>query len=191
MIHHRNHYPPLVGVWSFFGLPALVFVVMLAVVLVPSCAKRTDEPTMFTGRVLTPGDMSRVIGGLTSYGKDSYAEVNRDWLLWAYQDFRKELGAGQYGVTTWTNRSQCTFFTTRFEGYAQQRYFAQAFHSAIPAPGIAVGAQWYHDTPTTRHALCVVMTQRGVEFFDPQVGQFTILTSVQAGFLSVTNRKFD
>lgn len=144
---------------------------------------------MFTGRVLSRTDMLQAISLNTICGSSAYAEVNRDWLVWAYDDFKAELAKGAYGVISWTDRSKCTFFTTKFEGYAQGRFFAQAFHSQIAANSIAVGAFWYPVTVGEGHALCVVVTQNGREFFDPQSGRFVELTQAQYG--NAFLRKFD
>lgn len=165
--------------------------VLLAAMLqamVSSCSRKSGEPVMFTGRVLTIADMVGRAGAGT-FGKSEYAEVNRDWVLWAYQDFKAEISAGQYGVASWSDRSQCTFFATSFEVYAQKRYFAQAFHSAIPASGVAVGSNWYHPAPGEGHALDIIITQNGTEYFEPQTGRFIILSASQVQ--STYFKKFD
>jgi hypothetical protein len=144
---------------------------------------------MFTGRVLTQADIRASAGFLTACGKDQYAEVTTAWLQWAYNDFRAEMSAGQFGVVGWDNRAECTFFATSFEAFCQKRYFAQAFHSSIPAPGIAVGTIWFNETPTTGHAINVVLTEQGRKFFEPQTGKFLELTPAQID--SIYFRKFD
>lgn len=155
-----------------------IALVVALVLLLAGCAKKSGEPAMFTGRVLSRLDVA-VATGPAQTGKMTYAEVNSAWLEWAYADFRAELSAGQYGVMGWDNRAQCTLFSTSFESYAQRRYFAQGWHSKIPAPGIAVGSRWYSPTPGTGHALNVVLTERGALDFEPQTGRFVTLTASQ------------
>lgn len=153
------------------------------------CARKAGEPVMFTGKVYDRVQMAEIAGG-AFFGKTQYAEVSHAWLLWAYDDFRAEISAGQFGVTGWDDRAECTFFTTAFEAFAQKRYFAQAFHSSIPAPGIAVGAQWYTLAADGEgHSLVVAITERGREFFEPQTGKFVTLTQEQID--STYHRKFD
>jgi hypothetical protein len=143
---------------------------------------------MFTGRTISKEAVYLAVNGAQT-GKSLYAEVNSAWLLWAYDDFRKELSSGQFGVAKWDNRSQCTLFASAFEVYCQKRYFAQAFHSSIPAEGIAVGTRWYMPTNTTGHALNMVFTERGLLNFEPQTGLFVVLTSDQID--SSYMKKFD
>lgn len=152
------------------------------------CSKRSGEPAMFTGRTVSRDAVAIATGGAHT-GKLVYAEVNSAWLAWAYDDFRRELSAGSYGVTGWDNRSQCTLFASAFEVYCQKRYFAQAFHNRIPAPGIAVGTRWYRPDEFTGHALNIVFTEKGVVDFEPQTGRIVTLTPPQR--LSSYLKKFD
>ena len=101
-------------------------VALLAIfVALAGCSKRSGEPTMFTGRTLSNNEVILAVNGALT-GKASYAEVNSEWLAWAYADFRRELSAGQFGVVKLDNKSQCTLFASAFEVYCQKRYFAQS-----------------------------------------------------------------
>lgn len=153
------------------------------------CARKAGEPAMFTGKVYSPLEVGALVGGGAYYGKAQYAEVSTAWLKWAYDDFRAELSAGQFGVVSWDDRAQCTLFASAFEVYCQKRYFAQAFHSRIPAPGIAVGVRWFHPTPDTGHAINPVLTELGLVEFEPQTGKFLALTAAQRD--SSYLKKFD
>ncbi len=154
-----------------------------------SCSRKADEPVMFTGKTLAQSDVRNAAGFVTFLGKAQYAEVNSAWLQWCYSDFRAELSAGAFGVTKWDDRAECTFFATSFEAFCQKRYFAQAFHSSIPAPGIAVGTIWFQPAPGQGHAVNVVITESGARYFEPQTGKFLNLTSAQVA--SISFRKFD
>lgn len=160
----------------------------LAAMLPAGCSKRSGEPTMFTGRVISREAVSLATGGVQT-GKLLYAEVNSAWLTWAYDDFRRELSDGVFGVVGWDNRSQCTLFASAFEVYCQKRYFAQGFHASIPAPGIAVGTRWYQVDDANGHALNLVLTERGLVDFEPQTGRFVALTQRQIA--SSYLKKFD
>lgn len=162
---------------------------MSPLALVTGCARKSGEPVMFTGKTLTQADVRGAAGAFSFCGKLQYAEVNSAWLIWAYDDFRAELSAGAYGVVKWDNRAECTFFATSFEAFCQKRYFAQAFHARIPAPGIAVGTIWYTPAAGDGHAVNVVLTERGRQIFEPQTGKFLDLTQEQ--FASAYFRKFD
>lgn len=166
-----------------------IFTILALLLLLASCAKKSGEPTMFTGKSYTQQQLRVELGIVGNYGKLQYAEVSEAWIQWAYADFRAELSAGQFGVTKWDDRSQCTLFASAFEVYCQKRYFAQAFHSSIPAPGIAVGTMWFTPAPGQGHAINVVRTESGVRYFEPQTGRFLNLTSVQIA--STYFRKFD
>ena len=152
------------------------------------CSKRSGEPTMFTGRTLSNNEIILLVNGAFT-GKASYAEVNSEWLTWAYADFRKELSAGQFGVVKWDNKSQCTLFASAFEVYCQKRYFAQSFHSGTKADCIAVGTRWYKVGPNLGHAVNIVRTERGIIDFEPQSGRFLALNQdeINSSFM----RKFD
>lgn len=171
----------------FFAGVAPAVILLLAVIFI-GCAKKSGEPEMFTGRTVSRDAVSLATDGAQT-GKLSYAEVNSAWLAWAYDDFRRELSAGPYGVTGWDDRSQCTLFASSFEVYCQKRYHAQAFHSRISAPGIAVGTRWYSPTDDTGHALNIVFTERGVVDFEPQTGRIVTLTPAQRRSSSLM--KFD
>lgn len=156
-----------------------------------ACSKKSGEPPMFTGKVLSRADILGA-SGQAMMGKFTYAEVNDEWLKWAYADFRSELAEGAYGVVGWDDRSQCTFFATSFEAYSQKRYHAQAWHSRIPAPGVAVGTRWYlpnPDNPQIGHALNVVFTKQGPVNFEPQTGRLVALSDLQKK--STYLQKFD
>lgn len=152
------------------------------------CSKRSGEPTMFTGRTLSNNEVVLASNGALT-GKLSYAEVNSEWLAWAYADFRRELSAGQFGVVKWDNKSQCTLFASAFEVYCQKRYFAQSFHSGTVADGIAVGTRWYKVSPTMGHAVNMIITERGIVDFEPQSGRFVALNQDQIS--SSFMKKFD
>lgn len=171
------------------GFAALALVVLSAALFLASCAKKSGEPTMFTGKTHTQQELRAELGFVGNYGKLSYAQVSEAWLQWAYADFRAELSAGQFGVVKWDDRSQCTLFATAFEVFCQKRYFAQAFHSSIPAPGVAVGTIWFQPAPGQGHAVNVVRTERGVRYLEPQTGRFLELTATQLS--SIYFRKFD
>jgi carbohydrate-selective porin OprB len=169
--------------WIGFVLFAIFAGGLTVSPLLVGCARKSGEPVEFTGKVLSAAEVSGLCG------KTQYAEVNSAWLAWVYADFRAELSAGQYGVQTWDNRAECTFFATSFEVFAQKRYFAQAWHASIPAPGIAVGTVWYHPTATTGHAVNIVYTESGPRYFEQQTGATITLTPGQLA--SVYFRKFD
>jgi hypothetical protein len=170
----------------------LALVLAIALAAAGGCARKSGEPVMFTGKTLAQADVIAAAGGLSSptfCGKLQYAEVNSAWLAWAYDDFRAELSAGQFGVVKWDDRAECTFFASSFEVFCQKRYFAQAFHSAIPAPGIAVGTMWFVPGTGQGHAINLVLTETGRRFFEPQTGKFLDLTPAQIA--SAYYRKFD
>jgi len=164
-------------------------VALLAIfVALAGYSKRSGEPTMFTGRTLSNNEVILAVNGALT-GKASYAEVNSEWLAWAYADFRRELSAGQFGVTRWDNKSQCTLFASAFEVYCQKRYFAQSFHSGTKADGIAVGVRWYKETPTMGHAVNIIITERGIIDFEPQSGR--VLALGDDKIVSSFMKKFD
>lgn len=156
------------------------------------CSRKFGEPKIFTGGVISKLDILKEHTIIYS-GKHVYATVNREWILWAYDDFRNWLAQGQYGVLKWDDRSQCTLFSAAFEVYCQIAFFRQAFHDSIPAQGIAVGTIWYlPNYPidfSTGHAINMIITQNGMEYFEPQTGKFITLTSdqISTAFL----KKFD
>lgn len=155
-------------------------VATLAAALGAGCARKQGEPRIYTDTVLSRAEVMNLIG-FASLGKNAYAVVNRDWLLWAYDDYRKWIAEGAYGIVKWDDKSQCTFFATAFEVFAQKRFFAHSFHGSIKADGIAVGTLWYLPSAGAAlgHAVNVVITARGREFFEPQTGKFIDVTAAQ------------
>lgn len=165
-------------------------VCLLSSLLVFSCSRKSGEPRIFNDKVIPVSELL-ALTGYSVTGKLAYAQVNRDWLLWVYNDYRSWISEGGFGVVKWDDKAQCTFFVTSFEVFAQKRYFAHAFHSRIDASGIAIGPVWYRPDPAVNigHAVCACHTQNGVEYFDPQTGKFVILTPAQLA--AVYFRKFD
>ncbi len=175
---------------AFFYTPAVATVLLSVIIFVVwGCARKSGEPVMFTGKTFDQVEMRTETKEFCLLGKTQYAQVSREWVLWCYQDYRAWMSEGPFGVVKWDDRSQCTFFATAFEVYAQRRYFAQAFHNRIPAPGIAVGTIWYVSSPNLGHAVNVIVTERGREFFEPQTGKFFSLTDSQVA--SMYQFKFD
>lgn len=165
---------------SIFGKKSLLVLLLLVSLFgVFSCARDSGEPRIFTGKTLTRNEILSKTA-VTNFGKFNYAEVNSEWLKWCYPKFKSKIGEGSFGVLNWDDKSQCTYFTTAFEEFAQRTYFAHAFHDFIKAPGIAVAAFWYNPAPTgDGHALILVFTENGRQFFEPQTGKFLQLTNEQ------------
>jgi hypothetical protein len=165
--------------WSGVALFAVALAALSPLALVTGCSRQSGEPAIFTGKVYS-AEQVRTACGWAYIGKTQYAEVNRDWLPWYYAQFRSEIAAGAYGVVKWEPDACCTFFASRFASGAQLHYFAQNWNTGLAANGIAVGKRWY--TPAggkVGHAIVQAVTQRGLEFFEPQTGQFVTLTDAE------------
>lgn len=167
---------------------------LLIIAIFVGCSRKDGEPQVFTGKELDRNAAISSVGYGVNLGKLAYAQVNRDWILWCYADYRKWIGSGQYGVMRWDDRSQCTFFASSFEVYVQMAYFRQAFHNGIKSPGAAVGTIWYLTNPelgfnSPGHAVNMILTQNGIEYFEPQSGKFVILSAEQIN--SAYFKKFD
>lgn len=138
---------------------------------------------MFSGSVLHFSDLIRNVKARDIHtGKLNYAVVRREWVEWYYKQFRDEIGKGQFGVIKWDKLFTCTAFTTRFVADAQLHFFRNAWHDTIQyrAESVAIGEFWFQPQPTgPGHAIAVCMTENGLEFFEPQTGQWVNITEEQ------------
>lgn len=166
---------------------------LAAISILGSCAKQKDgEPVIFSGKTFSQAEVRQNFSNLIYCGKAQYAEINIDWLKWAYEDFRAELSQGRYGITDWSNRSQCTLFATSFESFCQRRFLIHGWNSRFRTPQIAIGTIWYLPNPNDAqigHAINVALTTNGRQWFDPQSGKFIKLTDEQIATIYFT--KFD
>jgi len=151
----------------------------LLLIVLANCSRQSGEPAIYTGRIYS-AEQVRELCGWAFLGKATYAEVNRDWLPWYYAQFRSEIAAGAYGVVKWQPDAACTFFASRFASGSQLRFFAQNWNTGLATHGIAVGKRWYTQVGgKTAHALIQAITQNGLEFFEPQTGQFVTLAGTE------------
>ena len=118
-----------------------------------------------------------------------YAEVSHDWLLAFQRRFKTELT--RYGIkgdfplqSGWTETWECGQFVQAFRVFAALEYDQdiKLYRPANPAPALAI--IWINYTPDTEivyakskkipirgHAIVAVLTDVGVIFVDPQVGE--------------------
>lgn len=137
-----------------------------------------DTSKIFTGRVYTQVEVINLVG-YGYFGKSSYAEVNREWVLSHYMDYRMFLSKKPLTVLRWDNKAECTFFATGYELFAQGNFKADSFQSWINTPSIAVGTIWYKLNANEYHAVNIMITARGAEFFEPQTGKFIELSVLE------------
>lgn len=168
LVHYSKRRSIKFPVMSSFGLSRRSFLGLGLTAFWGAAAiygNRTEESRIYSGKIIGSETIFRACGIIT-LGKEFYAEVNRKWLLWSYSDFRKWIGNE-------THKATCTFFTTSFEAYCQKCYLAQVLNSNILPQNIAVGTIWYPtNRPNENHAVNIVFTEQGLEFFEPQTGQF-------------------
>lgn len=174
---------------SIFNKKSLLILGFICFALFFGCSKEIGEPNIYTGKIFTADQLRLKIGPFTPLGKANYAEVNTAALPWVYKAFRKDLSSGQYGILVWDDRSECTFFSTAFEYFAQRRFFAEGWASPIKSPQIAVGTIWYVISPGQRHAINIILSESGIVYFEPQTGKIVTLTPEQEN--SILFEKFD
>lgn len=171
--------------------------------LLPSCARRSDEPAQFaTGTVLTTYQIAgpNPLGANRPvFGKAAYAAITEEWILWNYHQFRAKINDGAlWGVTGWDNSVTCTWFASRFIDEVQQAYFRRAFHDDIGKRAVspALGEFWYHPGGNLadgkpHHAIVECYTENGRRFFEPQTGAFVTLTPAEIESAQYLLRKFN
>lgn len=160
-----KHRLSLLAAWS-----AIVLLIFVA------CAPKADKGKATTGKVISQFGAMAAMSDWSPMVTKSYAEVDRGWLLRSYDLWRTEIHS--LGVTKWDPRFNCVHFSQHFVAWLQLRYYLQTFHArGVTADGLAVGVFAYKREPDgSGHALLIVLTQNGREFFEPQTGQFVTLT---------------
>ena len=160
-----KHRLSLLAAWSAIVLLAFA-----------ACAPTADKGKATTGNVLPQLRVMALTSDWSAMVTKSYAEVDRDWLLRSYDLWRSEIHS--LGVTKWDPRFNCVHFSQHFVAWLQIRYYLQTFHTpGAPADGLAAGVFAYRrQADGTGHALLIVLTQNGREFFEPQTGKFVTLT---------------
>lgn len=129
----------------------------------------------FTDNAISKQEMEIAIGESKIFiaNKENYAIVNRDWLEKFHAKHKKE-----YFKYIGDETFLCTNFTAKFISDVSEEFSKDSFYSWIrkKATGIAVGEKWYITDIGTFHALVIVFTENGLEFFEPQTGKFVDLT---------------
>ncbi len=157
-------------VWAFGAIAVLVILALTF----QGCQPKTEgKPS--TGVVYTQFDTWDQLGGPTQLLVSRYGQVDRNWIIKAYPEWRAELHRD--GVVRWDPRFNCVHFSTHFVAWAQLRHYLESFHSgAQTAQSLALGVFAYRSNTRGGHALVEIVTQNGREFFEPQTGEFVVLT---------------
>lgn len=117
-------------------------------------------------------------------GDTHYTQVRRAWLADFYARWRADLF--RKGVVKWDARFDCNRFAGHYVSAAQVEYFIANFHSWTAGQALAVGEFWYlPDGASSRHAVVIAFTDRGVVFIEPQTGQEMALTVSERASASV------
>ena len=143
-----------------------------ALVFFAGCSKAPQKQIQTT--TLTPQQIRGYIQGVVL--DDSYAAPTHAWLVATLASYKADLAA--QGIR-WDATFDCNRFTVDFIAYANRQFYLQSWYSPKPAQAVAVGMICYDPTPTTAHAICFAVDDRGLEFFDPQNGAFVTLTAAQ------------
>ena len=136
-----------------------------------------------TGVVLSAMDVVNRVTPFPWMGDQSYAVVRREWVEVFYKEFRRDLF--DRDVVRWNERFDCNHFSAYFVSLAQIRYYADNWGKNTGATTLAIGERWYvpgsrkplvGQAPKAGHAIVVMVTENGVEHFEPQTGQFITLS---------------
>lgn len=157
------------------------FLPILVLLLLGACSRPNPEPITPPGAPVTVAnaDFAQALAlPVSPFLPDlGYAPVNSKWLAGYYDEFRADLH--RRGVVKWEGRFDCNKFATAYASGAQMRYFRDSFHSWAPTQALAVGEIWFRPTPTTAHAVNIVLTERGPLVIEPQTGRELVLTEAQ------------
>lgn len=155
----------------------LIGIFLLGVVGCPP--SKTDLGKSSTGAVLARQEMiDKTSPVFPMLGDVRYAVVRHDWVVAYYKQFRQELF--DKDVVKWDERFDCNHFASYFVSSAQVRFYAENWGTSNPANTLAMGSYWYiKDSKTTLqgHALVMVITEFGVEYFEPQTGTYVTLSA--------------
>lgn len=135
------------------------------------------QPKIYTGRVLDVGAVRAALGlpGLSLVaGKAQYAEVNSAAVIAHARSVRDDLWTAG-GIRSWQPNATCTLFAGEFSTRGQRRFFAEAFQDKLGTQilGLGAGDVWFHPDSIPvggpDHAVGWALTERGLQFIDPQV----------------------
>ena len=153
----------------FKRIVSLIFLIV-GIASLCSCSKK-DTPAIVTGQTISIPFSPPVY-----VAKTTYNVVSRDWAATSYDTYRAYIAEGAMGVVAWDDLTLCTWFATSYSVWAQKQTQAYGWYHSIPVPQIAVGVIWYTTRTGGGHAINVLYTERGREYFEPQNGQFVTLT---------------
>jgi hypothetical protein len=159
-----------------------------------------------SGLVLQPTDIvARFVSAVVAapiMHSSSYAEVNYDWVDGFMDRYKSELFSKGVidNVQTgsgWTTTFDCVYFVASFRVLAEEEYNKTQFNAINPAPALAIFEICYkRDTDVEyanskglvaeAHDICLLLTNKGSYFLDPQIGITTLSkTELESIFFKV------
>jgi len=141
-------------------------------VFLPSCSKKDSAPITNNDKLIIYQQSNFPYFAAQS----SYNKVNYQWVIDSYQDYRGYIAQGAMGVVKWDELTLCTYFSNSYAVWAQKQFQEYAWYHQVNNKQIAVGVTWYMKNTQFGHAINVIYTERGKEYFEPQTGKFIELT---------------
>lgn len=141
-----------------------------------SCSKKEAAP-IITDQVL-PYYFVASLFPESHVGDRSYSVINSTWLQAHWPEFRDDLFAKD--VVGWDTRFDCNKFAAAFVSSVQLKYYRAQWRSWKPGQAAAIGEIWYVPTGAENgHAIVAAVTEKGLQFMEPQSGKFVALTDTE------------
>lgn len=105
-------------------------------------------------------------------GDQTYVQLDSKALPYLYNEFRSEIF--KRGIVNGGQKFDCNHFSSYFVALAQTLYYVDHSREEHAAQNLALGQFWYKrdkDKPGNGHAVVVALTERGVVYFDPTLGE--------------------
>ncbi len=161
---------------DFLACSLIICICLFAGFSITGCSNRNAEPPMIVN--VSPIPRTAIISKVDTLD-DSYQPINSQWIEWYYaNEFRPELSKT---LINWDQRFDCNRFAAYFAAKAQIDYLKNTWNSWKAGQAAAIGVFCYciKGNPKNAHALVIVYTEKGLQFFEPQTGKWVNLTQVE------------
>lgn len=127
-----------------------------------------DRPHV-VGQLVPWLNLQKEFGLVARSGKWWYGVLRSDYLpglMKRTQDTLQKSG----GIARWAPTATCTLYASRAVDLCAEEYYMASFHDVGAAPAPAIAEFWYMQGGKSGHAIVAAYTERGLEFYDPQLG---------------------
>lgn len=117
--------------------------------------------------VLSAAAVNFILPGWT--GDSSYAVVGHDSLADYQRTFNRVLS--RQGFVRGNERFDCNRYVSLWVALAHASYARETWHTEGAAQALALAEVWHHREKGPGHAIVAAVTDRGLVFYDPQLGR--------------------